>query len=172
MTPFERQEAEHTLAVIETVVPKLYALLGDVTAEEMDLKERDARCELNDRTDFQRLDDLRLLAMQIRDGIEAFREGTDARLAALLQHPDIQALPMRQIGIVTLESLRDWLQAKLAQPIDTSPWPRPFRYIAKVGKHRHDGRLLKVGDVVDLTETQAEAWRDKFVPVAEESVPV
>jgi hypothetical protein len=31
---------------------------------------------------------------------------------------------------------------------------------------------LKVGDVVDLTETQAEAWRDKFVPVAEESVPV
>jgi hypothetical protein len=171
MTPFERQEAEHTLAVIDKVLPQFRELLGDVTAEEIDLKERDARCELNDRTDFQRLDDLRLFARQVREGIERF-EGTDARLAALLQHPDIRALPIRQIGIVTLESLRDWLQAKLAAPVDTSPWPRPFRYIAKVGKHRHDGRLLKVGDVVDLTESQAESWRDKFVPVAEESVPV
>jgi len=30
---------------------------------------------------------------------------------------------------------------------------------------------LKVADVVDLTDTQAEAKKDKFVPIAEESVP-
>jgi hypothetical protein len=165
MNPF----AAKTLAAIEEEwLPAFYALLGVILADKMELEEHEARGEIADRTDFQRLDDLRLFTRQVRDGMER-TEGTNPRLAALLQHPDIQALPMRQIGIVTLESLRDRLRAELAAPVDTGPWPRPFRYIAKHGKHRHDGRLLKIGDVVDLNESQAEAWRDKFVPVAEES---
>ena len=166
MNPF----AAKTLTAIETFIPKFYALLGDVVADKMELEEREGRGELTHRSDFQRLDDLRLFARQIRDGIEG-GEGTDPRLAALIGNPEMQALPMRQIGIVTLELLRDRLRAELAAPVDTGPWPRQFRYRAKVGKHRHDGRLLKAGDVVELTEAQADGWRDKFEPVADESVP-
>lgn len=104
----------------EFEVPKSYVLVGDVTADKMALEEREARGAIADRIDFRRLDDLRPFAMQIRDGIEG-REGTNPRLAALLQHPEMQTIPMRRIGVVTLESLRDRLCAELAAPVDTGP---------------------------------------------------
>lgn len=47
------------------------------------------------------------------------------------------------------------------------------QYVLKPGKqHRHNGENLKPGDVVELTDAQAEAFKDKFDPVQTGSMTV
>lgn len=49
-------------------------------------------------------------------------------------------------------------------------WPARdgrFQYTGRPYKHVHDNRRLETGDIIELTQSQAESWRDRFVPVSE-----
>jgi hypothetical protein len=41
-------------------------------------------------------------------------------------------------------------------------WPAAYRFTGSRGTHVVDGVVMKPGDVVTLTEAQAEAWADRF----------
>lgn len=40
-----------------------------------------------------------------------------------------------------------------------------FRFTGNSLTHTHDGKHVATGDVVELNDTQAQAWADKFVKV-------
>lgn len=49
---------------------------------------------------------------------------------------------------------------------------KPYRFTGP-GKHSQDGKALKVGDIVSLTDNQAKAFRDRFRSVDEsEASPI
>ena len=48
----------------------------------------------------------------------------------------------------------------------TATYPT-HRFKGARGPHVVDGRALKVGEVIELTEAQAEAWADRFVSYVE-----
>ncbi|HVL69277.1 MAG TPA: hypothetical protein VM364_18615 [Vicinamibacterales bacterium] len=72
------------------------------------------------------------------------------------------------VGLPGLIETRRWLERlrvarEEAVARESVSWPRSFRL--KDGKsHYSAGRRYKAGDVVELTETQAEAFADKFEP--------
>lgn len=71
------------------------------------------------------------------------------------------------IGIVALDRLiadcREVIEHETSRPPMT--WPAQFEYCGLPGRAELEGRLLRVGDRVMLTESQATAWADRFRPV-------
>ena len=85
---------------------------------------------------------------------------TDPRLGAFLGGP----------GILALERLVARCDEVTAAEVArrSTVWPAKFVYVGEPGRAEIDGRLLRVGDVVELTEGQADAWADRFSRVVDE----
>jgi hypothetical protein len=85
---------------------------------------------------------------------------TDPRLGAFLGGPGIRALER------LVARCDEVMAAELARR--ATVWPAKFAYCGEPGRAEMDGRLLRVGDVVTLTEAQADAWADRFSRVTED----
>jgi hypothetical protein len=83
------------------------------------------------------------------------------------------------VGGPGIEALKFWIAkcdeiTESETRFQSQTWPAPFRYQPLSGDARRsgamifDGRRLRVGEVVNLTRSQYEAWRDKFIPVETE----
>ena len=73
-------------------------------------------------------------------------------------------------GIEAIEQFIKWCDdaLKAVAGRQSATWPAPHRFKGARGPHVVNGRVLKVGEVVELTEAQAEAWADRFERVEEE----
>ncbi len=105
----------------------------------------------------RRIEDLHSDILAVRVGVEPETGVTCDSLRAL------RGLP----GIDELEQMREQLQQRIAELAkrEATTWPRPFRYIGP--RHRHDlgGRYARPGEVIELTETQASGFAERFEPV-------
>lgn len=144
---------------------RLEALQADMV-EELRLLETKFRMTPDDR---RRRQHLRETLVQIDHGLHP-NDGTDARLDALLRAPLPASLGLACPGlqsvrrlIATLEQRRDEAAKKAA-----IVWPRRYRYIGKPRKTAWGERYLQPGEVVELTESRAAAWADRFELVADE----
>jgi hypothetical protein len=79
----------------------------------------------------------------------------------LRQYVDLPGLAAAERLVARLDRLYEKEAARLAQV-----WPRPFRYTGRPGDAMIGDRALEPGDVVDLNESQARAFGDRFEPVA------
>lgn len=112
-----------------------------------------------DRDAQQRVQDARADLTYVNHGVDHYSTPTNPRLAARRGLPGLAELDRT---IVRLQEKHDREAARLAVE-----WPRAFTFAGRYGDHLHsDGRLLRPGDVVELTEVQAESWGDRFEPVA------
>jgi hypothetical protein len=88
-------------------------------------------------------------------------------------HPDLREFADGP-GIETLTRLRaecrEVLETEAAR--QATVWPRQFEYCGPAGRAELDGQLLKVGDRVMLTESQANARADRFQRVDVSQVEV
>ncbi len=70
------------------------------------------------------------------------------------------------VGLSVLDRLiadcREVIEREEQRP--TMTWPAKFCYVGKPGAAILNGNVVRVGEVVELTEGQAEAWADRFVP--------
>lgn len=73
-------------------------------------------------------------------------------------------------GIDALDRLIAQCDAALAEigQRKAISWPAPHRYIGPSAVADFEGRTLRKGDVVRLTQAQAEAWADRFYLVTEQ----
>jgi hypothetical protein len=118
-----------------------------------------------DRKRYQELHDSR---RQIETG-PAMDEGIDPELDALLSRAEIARFRFRQPGLAPLRRLRDELTAEREALVATQAvvWPRPFVYVGPKRKHQMNGAFVQPGDIVELNESQAQSWADRFEPVRE-----
>jgi hypothetical protein len=73
-------------------------------------------------------------------------------------------------GIATLENFIARCDKRLAEhhARQTATFPATYRYMGARGVHVLDGRVLKPGALVMLSETQFDAFRDRFERVEQE----
>lgn len=117
------------------------------------------------RAAFHEMEDVKPDYENVLDGLTHEMGAKDPRVAARTGKPGLNTL---NYLVVRLEDKLKKLQEREAQ------WPtpetrHPYRYVGKKYKHRQDGIYLEPGAVVELSETQASAWRDRFVLVEESS---
>ena len=116
------------------------------------------------RAKVQEMEDVKADYESLRDGFTHEMGAKDPRVAARTGKP----------GLNTLNYLVVRLEDKLKKVEEREAfWPtpetrHPYRYVGKKYKHRQDERYLEPGEVVLLSETQASAWRDRFVLVVEQ----
>jgi hypothetical protein len=94
----------------------------------------------------------------LRHDIRALRDGVSNGA-----HSPTVALRHGRPGLRELDALIAYFD-QLTRELTREPqvWPRSFRYVGPAGKAEHEGRLLKPGDVVQLTRAQVESWADRF----------
>ena len=109
--------------------------------------------DTTNRHDEGRAQDMRADLRLLEDGVHGLSGVTNPTLSALAGLPGLHET--RRL-LARLRAARDEAVAR-----ETQPWPRPFRL--KGGQSHHAGnRRYKAGDVVELTESQAAAFADKF----------
>jgi hypothetical protein len=103
--------------------------------------------------------DLEVSLAQLRNGITD-RDGVIPELATFISRPGLDQI---ERSLAKLRAERDEWSARIGVDPDASAGS--FRLTT--GKHFHSGRMMKAGEVVELTHRQAVAWADKFERVAE-----
>jgi hypothetical protein len=109
-------------------------------------------------------DSLKITLRQLENGVRS-TEG--------IWFPDALAPVMDRPGIAETRRAIERLQREreecnaLLQRWPTREVMHKFRYNGPRHKHVHDGRRLEVGDIIELTESQAHAWCDRFEPVSD-----
>jgi hypothetical protein len=79
---------------------------------------------------------------------------TDSRLVRLIGQPGLTELQRASVR------LRAHRETEAAKPVLS--WPRPFRYTGLLHQHTMDGRSLRPGETVMLSQQQASAFADRF----------
>jgi hypothetical protein len=72
-------------------------------------------------------------------------------------------------GIAAIEQFIKWCDDALAAVAarQAATYPAPHRFKGR-NPHVINGRVLKVGEVVELTEAQAASWADRFERIEQE----
>jgi hypothetical protein len=145
---------------IDAVEEPLMALRDDVLAR---IQALDAivgrRPTAKEREEHQSLENT---LRQIEEGTEP-GEQVDADLDEILMRAKMRAFRFRAPGLAPLRRLRESRQAERAALASRQqPWPRPFRYVGPIGKHQQNGAFVQPGDIVELNESQASAFADRF----------
>ncbi len=112
-------------------------------------------------TEYQRQDakgDLMFLARGLteNDGV------SNPRLNNRMGRPGLSQLQRMEAKLI---DLRERAVAR-----EKEQWPRGFRYTGRPGRLRVEGNCPQPGEVVQLSESQAAAWSDRFEEVVAEEV--
>ena len=103
---------------------------------------------------------LRETLQQLDKGCGA-QEGTDPRLDAILRDPRVTRFHLARPGIAPLLRERLLAEAEAQKKKAAEVWPKLFR-LKDGGTHDLGDRDLEPGEVIELNETQAAAFADKF----------
>lgn len=109
----------------------------------------------------RRIEDLQADIRAIRSGIEPETGLTSGTLDTL------RGLP----GLDELDGMAERLAARIAavEVRQNTTWPRSFRYVGPRLRHHLGKRYAKPGEIVALTEQQAEAFAERFEAVEQEA---
>jgi hypothetical protein len=105
--------------------------------------------------------EVEVLAAGVKHWVDAIEHGLGDQIA-------VPGLRRTAETIARLEDERKGLTAYLEQWRDGTI-TRPHRYTGKRYKHSMGGRFVEPGEVVELNDSQAHAWRDRFDAVADQA---